>query len=121
MRYIKQFGIVLSITCIGEVIKTLVPLPIPGSIYGLVLLLVLLMTGILKLEQVNDAGKFLIEMMPLMFIPAAVGLLTSWEQLSGMFFPVCIIVVLSTCFVMIATGKATDFFLDGLCKKNQKK
>lgn len=121
MKYIKQFGIILTITCIGEIIKTFVPLPIPGSIYGLILLFVLLMTGILKLEQVKDTGKFLIEIMPLMFIPAAVGLLNSWEQLSSMVVPVCVIIVVSTFLVMIVTGKATDLFIDVFGEKNSEK
>ena len=117
MKYMKQFGIILAITCVGEVIKSFIPLPIPGSIYGLVLLLVLLMTGILKLEQVKDAGKFLIEMMPLMFIPAAVGLPNSWSQLAPVFIPMGVITLLTTFLVMIATGKTTDFFLDTFEKK----
>ena len=121
MKYIKQFGIILTITCVGEIIKTLVPLPIPGSIYGLILLFLFLMTGILKLEQVKDAGKFLIDIMALMFIPAAVGLMNSWEQLSGMLLPICVIVVSSTFFVMIVTGKATDLFIDMFNKKGEDK
>lgn len=121
MKYVKQFGIILTITCIGEIIKTFVPLPIPGSIYGLILLFVLLMTGGLKLEQVKDAGKFLIEIMALMFIPAGVGLLNSWEQLSSMLIPVLVIVISSTFFVMIVTGKATDLLIDLLNKKGEDK
>ena len=101
MQYMRQFGIILGVTCIGELIKYFVPLPIPGSIYGLVMMLVLLMTGIVKLHQVKDVAEFLIEIMPLMFIPAGVGLLTSWKQLQGILVPVLVITVVSTFVVMI--------------------
>ena len=66
MKYIKQFGIILGITCIGEGLKYLIPLPIPGSIYGLVLLLLLLIFKVVKLDQVKEAGEFLVGIMPLM-------------------------------------------------------
>lgn len=112
MKYLKQFGIILSVTCAGEIIKSWIPLPIPGSIYGLVLMLVLLMTRAVKLEQVKDAGRFLIEIMPLMFIPAAVGIMASWEQLQPILIPVCVITVISTVLVMVVTGKVTDLFVE---------
>jgi len=118
MKYMRQFGIILGVTCLGEVLKYFIPLPIPGSIYGLLLMLIFLVSGVLKLEQVKETGEFLIEIMPLMFIPAAVGLLTSWEQLSSMLVPVCIITVATTFLVMIVTGKVTDFVIDR--KKGEK-
>ena len=70
MKYIKQLAIILMVTAIEEVLKYLLPLPVPASIYGLVLMLILLMTKVLKLEQVKETGEFLIEIMLLMFIIA---------------------------------------------------
>lgn len=109
MRHIKQFAIILAVTCIGEILKYFIPLPIPASIYGLVLMLVLLMTRRVRLESVKETAEFLIEIMPMMFIPAAVGLLVSWEQLKPILIPVVVITVVSTFAVMIVTGKVTDF------------
>ena len=71
MKLIRQFGIILAITFAGEVLKGTAAPSIPVSIYGLLLMLVLLITGILPLEAVQDAGKFLIEIMPVLFVPAA--------------------------------------------------
>lgn len=109
MRYVKQFAIILAVTCVGEILKYFIPLPIPASIYGLVLMLVLLMTRRVRLESVKETAEFLIEIMPMMFIPAAVGLLVSWEQLRPILIPVVAITVVSTFVVMIVTGKVTDF------------
>ena len=79
MKFIKQFGIILAISFIGEIMNYLIPLPVPASIYGLVLMLLCLHFGIVHIDSVKDSGKFLIEIMPLMFIPAAVGLIESWK------------------------------------------
>ena len=64
MNYLKQFLIILSISFIGEILKAALPLPVPASIYGMAILFACLATGIIRLEAVRDAGKFLIETMP---------------------------------------------------------
>lgn len=118
MKYIKQFAIILAVTCVGEILKYFISLPIPASIYGLVLMLVLLMTRRVRLESVKETAEFLIEIMPMMFIPAAVGLLVSWEQLQPILIPVLVITVVSTFAVMIVTGKVTDFLTKGRSAKS---
>lgn len=104
MKYLKQFLIILAISLLGEVLKELLPLPIPASIYGMVFLFILLLTGIIKLDQVKDTGKFLIEIMPVMFIPAGVGLMSSWNVLKPVLVPVSIITIITIFTVMGATG-----------------
>lgn len=111
MKYLRQFGIILAVTCIGELFKYFIELPIPSSIYGLVLMLTLLKTGLIKVEHVKDTGVFLIDIMPLMFIPAGVGLLLSWKQLKNMLLPVCVITIITTILVMIVSGKVTDYMI----------
>ena len=108
MKYIKQCLIILVISFIGELLKYLLPLPIPASIYGMVLLFSGLMTGWIKLESVQETGTFLIEIMPVMFIPAGVGLITSWSTLKAMIGPVSIITVLTIITVMIVTGRVSQ-------------
>lgn len=93
MKYMRQFGIILGVTCAGELMKYFIPLPIPGSIYGLLLMFVLLLTKVIKVENVKDVGEFLIEIMPLMFIPAGVGLMASWGELQGFLVPLLVITV----------------------------
>ena len=104
MKYIKQFLIILAISFIGEFLKYLFPFPIPASIYGMAILFTGLMTGIIKLESVKETGKFLIEIMPVMFISAGVGIMTSWGLLKPILVPVCIITVVTIVTVMAATG-----------------
>ena len=68
MKYLKQVVILLLITFLSEVLRTVIPLTIPAGIYGMILLFTALVLGIVKLEHVKDVGKFLIEIMPIMFI-----------------------------------------------------
>lgn len=121
MKFLKQFGIILLISFMGEAVKYFVPLPIPASIYGLIIMFVALKTHILKLESVNSTGKFLIEIMPLMFIPAAVGLINSWGVLQPVFIPVITITVVSTVVVMAVTGRITQAVIRIKKKSKHKK
>lgn len=111
MKYIKQFGWIMLVTCIGEILKYFLPLPIPASIYGLCIMMLLLVCKVIKVDDVKDAGTFLIEIMPLMFIPAAVGIIVSWGQLKKIMLPVLLIIVISTVLVMIVSGRVTQFFI----------
>lgn len=108
MRYIRQFLWILLFSFAGEALKYVIPFPVPVSIYGLLLLLLALLAGILRLESVKEASKFLIEIMPLMFIPAAVGLLESWGMLSDVLIQVLIATMVSTVLVMGVSGIVTQ-------------
>ena len=120
MKYLRQFLIILTISLIGEILKEIIPLPVPASIYGMLILLGCLLTGVIKLEQVKDAGKFLIEIMPVMFIPAGVGLMTSWGVLKPVILPVSIITVVTIVTVMITTGLVSQLIIKHQNKKIQK-
>lgn len=104
MKYLKQFLIILAVSLMGEILKAVLPLPIPASIYGMVLMFIFLLTGVIKLSQVRETGRFLIEIMPVMFIPAGVGLMSSWNVLEPVLLPVSVITVITIFTVMGATG-----------------
>ena len=112
MKYVKQFFIILLISFVGELFKYLIPLPIPASIYGMVILFIGLMTGLIRLDDVKDVGKFLIEIMPLMFIPAGVGLLNAWDTLKPVLIPIIVILFVSTIVVMGVSGKVTQTMIE---------
>jgi holin-like protein len=122
-KYIRQFTIILFISLAGEIIHLLVPLPVPASIYGLLIMLIGLRKKWIPLEAVEDVSIFLIDIMPLMFIPAAVGLLDSWGVLRPILVPFLVITLLSTIIVMVITGKVTQLFIknnrNGKAEKNE--
>lgn len=119
MKFLRQFMIILFLSFLGEVLKMFIPLPIPASVYGLVLMLVCLMTGVLKTSQVKDAAFFLIEIMPVMFIPAAAGLIDSWGVLRPLIVPIMIITVVITVFVMAVTGRVAQMIAQKRGIKNE--
>ena len=102
------------ISFIGEGLNYLIPAPVPASIYGMVILFVCLCTKVVKLK---DTGMFLIEIMPLMFIPAGVGLMKSWGVLKPLVVPVLAITVVSLIAVMAVSGRVSQKII----AKNDKK
>lgn len=104
MKYLKQFSIILGISFLGEFFHSVLPLPIPGSIYGIVLLFGCLMLKVIRPEQIRETSSFLIEIMPAMFIPAAVGLIDVWATIRNKLFAYLFLIVSTTIFVMAVSG-----------------
>lgn len=111
MKWLKQFGIILGVSFLGEILEECIPLPIPASIYGIILLFLCLKLHVLPYASVRETGTFLIEIMPLMFIPAAVGLLESWDVIHPSWLEYIAVTVLSTFVVMIISGRITQFVI----------
>lgn len=121
MKYIRQLLIILLISFIGEALKTLFSFPVPASIYGLVILFLCLETGILKLESIQETARYLVEIMPLLFIPAGAGLLNAWDVLQPILLKIVVIVVISTIAVMAVSGRVTQFVILGKEKAAEKR
>lgn len=105
MKYLFQFTILSIITFIGELLNIIVPLPIPASIYGLVILFTALCTNVIKLEDIEDTADFFLSIMPLLFIPPTVSLITKWDILKSSIIGLFITCVISTILVMGITGR----------------
>ena len=92
----------------GEICHAVLPLPIPASIYGLLLLLAALRFGIVKLEQVKEVGLFLTGIFPLLFVPAAAGVMELWAEMGQLLLPILIAILPVTVLVMAAAGRTTQ-------------
>lgn len=108
MKYLKQMAIILTVSFLGEILKTVLPFPIPASIYGLLLMFGGLCLKIIPLETVKDTGKFLVGIMTLMFIPPTVGITQSWNRIQGIVVPLLVIIVVSTLAVIVVSGWVTQ-------------
>lgn len=111
MKYVKQICIIFGITMVGELLNACLPLPIPSGVYGLFLLLLCLCTKLIKVSDVEDVGNFLLDIMPMMFIPVSVGLIDSYGAMQEILIPLVVISMVSTIVVMIVTGKATELII----------
>ena len=117
MKYLKEVTIIFGITMLGEFLNYLLPFPVPSGVYGLFILLLLLCTGALHTEDVAEVGDFFLDTMPIMFIPAGVGLMASWGVLKPVLVPVSIITVVCVFTVMGVSGVVTQFLIK--IKKNR--
>lgn len=111
MKYIKQVLIIIGVSFLGELLNFLFPFPIPGSIYGMVILFALLSKGVIKVSQVKEVGDFLIDIMPLLFIPSAVGIMSQWNNLKFIWLEIIIITIVTTFVVMGVTGLVTQMLI----------
>ncbi|MCI1930179.1 MAG: CidA/LrgA family protein [Clostridia bacterium] len=112
MKYIKQFMIIFGITFLGEVIYKLLDFPIPAGIYGLVILLLFLQTGILKFDEIKDVGEFLLDILAITFVPSTVGIVTASDDLKQFLIPILLALFVVTFIVFGITGRVSQFFLE---------
>ena len=108
MKYIKQIVIILGFCLLGEILASLIPLPIPASIYGLVALFLALITGILKESAIKETANFLISGMSVLFVAPAVNILSYYGVIAPALAPICMIVILSTFLTFFISGLVTQ-------------
>ena len=93
---------------IGEVLHHFIPLPIPASIYGIIFLFLALECKVLKVKDIKETSSFLIAIMPIMFLPPAVGIVESWGLIRGAWLPYVVVIGVSTVVVMAVSGRVTQ-------------
>ena len=118
MKYIFQFARITAFCLAGEVLAAVLPLPIPASVYGLLLMVAALKTGLRRLEQVRETGLFLTGIFPLLFVPAAAGVMELGSQLIDLLLHAVLAVVRIAALVMAVTGMVAQKCADGKEHKN---
>ena len=108
MKLVREILWIIFFTFVGELLNKLLPFPVPAGVYGLILMLVFLMSGIIRLDEVERAGNFLLETMSIMFLPASVGIMTVSKILLPVLFPYMVIIFIST-FIVMRTESVEDW------------
>lgn len=108
MNYTKQFTIIFVISFVGELLNKLIDVPIPASVYGLIILLLLLITKIVKVEDVKETSTFLINNMSIMFVGPAISIIAVWPLFKQNILAYSLVIMVSTTIVMIVSGKVTQ-------------
>ena len=111
MKYLVQFLIIIGFAFLGEILHFLLPLPIPPSIYGIVLLFTALELKWIKVKDIRETSGFMIAIMPVMFIPSAVGLIDSWNMIRQEWMQYIVITILTTFIVMAVAGWVTQYII----------
>lgn len=104
MKYVYQIGIISVISFAAELLHLFLPLPVPASVYGLLILLFLLVTKAVKVEQIEAVADWLLKIMPILFVGPTVGLITSFDAVKGQVLPLLLMFVCSTVGVMAVTS-----------------
>ena len=108
MKYIRQFGIIMVITFIAEALVQVLPFSIPAGFYGLVIMLLLLQFRVIRLDQIEETSNFLLEIISIILIPTAVGLIGYYDFIKSYWLQLLIITTVSCVLVVIVTGKVTE-------------
>ena len=108
MKLVFEFARIAAFCFAGEVCHLVLPLPIPASIYGLVLLLAALLLGLVQLDDVKEVGLFLTGIFPLLFVPAAAGVMELWAEMGSMLLPIVIAIIPVTVLVLVTSGHNTQ-------------
>lgn len=120
MEYVISLGIILLFSLLGEILKAIIPLPIPASIYGMVLLFLALQFKIVKIEKIGNVAQYLISIMLIFFIMPAVSIMDSFSLLTENLIPILIAIIVPTILVVIITGSVTQS-VEKISKKWNKK
>ena len=111
MKYLTPFIIIMGFTLLGEALQRLIPLPIPASVYGLLLLFSALCLKVVKLEQVKEAAGFLTSILPILFVSPAVGIVEDWALIREDLLAILLLLVASTALAFGIAGRTAQAFL----------
>lgn len=111
MKFLKQICLILLFSFLGELLRFLLPFPIPASIYGMVLLFAALMLKIIPGEAVRDSGAFMTSILPLLFVAPAVNLIDCWDQVAPIVIPLAIVIAVTTVLTFGISGIVTQWLL----------
>lgn len=111
MKFIRQLLWIILFSCLGELCRFLIPYPIPASVYGMVLMFAALATHILPLEEVRDAGGFLVSFLPVLFIAPTVNIISCWDAIKQDILPIVVVMIVPTILTFGVSGLVTQWFI----------
>ena len=117
MKYLKQIGIIGLVSFAAEVMEYFIPVPVPASVYGLIIMFILLVTGVLKLSDVENVADFFLSIMPFFFVAPTVSLMTSFDAIKGSVIKLLFACFISTVAVIVVTGAVAQFIVRHFKKK----
>lgn len=120
MSVVSQLFVVFLVYLAAEGIAALLPFTFPASVLGMVLLLLLLLTKVLKPSQLKESSDFLLGNMLLFFIPTCVSVITYADVLFRNFWSIVLISMLTTPLVFFVTGQVVQLTMKRIRKKGEK-
>ena len=104
MKLFREAIIIFGIYLLGVLITDITGVPIPGNVIGMVILFLLLYLKVIKVEQISTISNFFLEHLAFFFIPAGVGLISSFSVIKNIWLQLLIVCFVTTAITMICTG-----------------
>lgn len=119
MKTLRQLSIILLILSVGQILQTKFNLFIPGTILGMMILLILLLTKVIKLKWIENITNVLLDHISIFFVPANVGVMVYLSQIKDVWAQILFIAIISTVVVMGVTGAVVQL-IDRLMARSRK-
>ena len=120
VKIIRQAGILFALCFVSLCIEELLPIPFPASVIAMILLLVLLFARLIRPHQIGEMTDFLMDILQMLFIPAAVSIINYVDVIRDNFTPLVVIIVVSMFVTFGVTAYAVQLTIH-LMKKWKKK
>lgn len=106
MDTLRQLSLLFALYLLAVWVCGLLPFAFPASVLGMLLLLLLLLTGAVKPRQVERGADLLLQNMMFLFVPAGVSILEYFPLIRDK-VPVLILIALVTLVVTLAAAAFT--------------
>ena len=104
MKIIRQIGIIFTVCWLSQVIAEFLPFDFPASVIGMIFLFICLVTGLLKIEHIQEKADFLLGNMAFFFVPAGVSIMNYFDILKSSAVQLLIICIVSTVITFAVTA-----------------
>ena len=104
MKIIRQIGIIFTVCWLSILVEKVLPFAFPASVIGMILLFICLLTGVLKIEYIQEKADFLLENMAFFFVPAGVSIINYFDVLESTWIQLVVICVISTVVTFAVTA-----------------
>ena len=104
MKMMYQIGILFGVCLVGQAISVFLPIPFPGSVLSMIILFLLLYFRVIKVDHIRQKSDFLLKNMAFFFIPAGIGILSSFDLIRSSILPLLTIIVVTTILTFGATA-----------------
>lgn len=103
MNFLEQFAILIACLFAGTLLKSVIPLPIPETIYGMALLFILFVIKAIKTDDIRRASDTILENMSFLFVPVGVGIIDNFDLFKENFIAMFFITLIAATIAMIVT------------------
>lgn len=104
IQIILQIAVLYGFFLTGKWLQLNFELMIPGSIIGMVLFFIVLLSGLFPTKWFERGSELLLSHMPFMFLPVTVGVLNYLSFFQGKGLLLIVVVLLSTMIVMVSSA-----------------